>query len=210
MKTEQALANGAPPIVAILRGIGASEAIAIGEALVEAGIRLIEVPFNSPDPVGAIGAMAKALGDHAAVGGGTVVTPAQAQALADAGGTFMVSPNTDPAVIRRSLELGMDVLPGFLTPTEAFAAIGAGARDLKLFPGSVLGSSYVKAIREVLPASTRIWAVGGVGAANIAEFRSAGVFGIGVGGSIYKPGHDAATVGARARELVAAWTACGA
>lgn len=209
MKIEAVLADGAPPIAAILRGIGTSEAVAIGEALVEAGIRLIEVPFNSPDPVGAIGAMAEALGDRAAIGGGTVVTTAQAEALAGVGGTFMVSPNTDPAVIRRSLDLGMEVLPGFLTPSEAFAAIGAGARDLKLFPGSVLGSSYVKAIREVLPAGTRIWAVGGVGAANIAEFRSAGVFGIGVGGSIYKPGHDAATVGASARELVAAWSASG-
>lgn len=209
MKIEAVLADGAPPIAAILRGIGTSEAVAIGEALVEAGIRLIEVPFNSPDPVGAIGAMAEALGDRAAIGGGTVVTTAQAEALAGVGGTFMVSPNTDPAVIRRSLDLGMEVLPGFLTPSEAFAAIGAGARDLKLFPGSVLGSSYVKAIREVLPAGTRIWAVGGVGAANIAEFRAAGVFGIGVGGSIYKPGHDAATVGASARELVAAWSASG-
>lgn len=209
MKIEAVLADGAPPIAAILRGIGTSEAVAIGEALVEAGIRLIEVPFNSPDPVGAIGAMAEARGDRAAIGGGTVVTAAQAEALAGVGGTFMVSPNTDPVVIRRSLDLGMEVLPGFLTPSEAFAAIGAGARDLKLFPGSVLGSSYVKAIREVLPAGTRIWAVGGVGAANIAEFRAAGVFGIGVGGSIYKPGHDAATVGASARELVAAWSASG-
>lgn len=208
MKIEAILADGAPPIAAILRGIGAAEAVAIGEALVDAGIRLIEVPFNSPDPVGAIGAMAKALGDRAAIGGGTVVTPAQAEALAGAGGTFMVSPNIDLSVLSRSLQLGMDVLPGFLTPTEAFAAIGAGARDLKLFPGSVLGSGYVKAIREILPAGARIWAVGGVGAANIAEFRSAGVFGIGVGGSLYKPGHDAATVGAHARELVAAWSAC--
>lgn len=209
MNIEAALTDGAPPIVAILRGIGTSEAVEIGEALIEAGIRLIEVPFNSPDPVGSIGAMARALGDRAAIGGGTVTSPAQADALAGAGGTFMVSPNVDPAVMTCSIELGMDVLPGFLTPTEAFAAIGAGARDLKLFPGSVLGSGYIKAIREVLPAGTRVWAVGGVGAGNVAEFRSAGVFGIGVGGSIYKPGYDAATVGARARELVTAWSASG-
>lgn len=205
MKIDAVLAEGAPPIVAILRGIATSEAVAIGEALVETGIRLIEVPFNSPDPAGSIGAMAKALGGRAAIGGGTVTSPALAEMLADAGGTFMVSPNVDSAVISRSLELDMEVLPGFLTPTEAFTAIGAGARDLKLFPGSVLGSSYVKAIREVLPAGIRIWAVGGVGPANIGEFRAAGVFGIGVGGSLYKPGHDAATVGANARELVAAW-----
>lgn len=207
MKVEEVLAEGVPPIVAILRGIRTEEAIDIASSLVEAGVRLIEVPFNSPDPCGSIRAMVKALGDRAAFGGGTVTSTDLAEQLAAAGGTFMVSPNTDAAVIARSLELGMDVLPGFLTPTEAFAAIGAGARDLKLFPGSVLGSSYIKAVREVLPAEARIWAVGGVGVANVAEFRAAGVYGIGVGGSLYRPGDDAATVAARAASLVAAWKA---
>lgn len=207
MTIDDVLAAGAPPIVAILRGISTQEAVAVARALVDAGVKLIEVPFNSPDPAGSIAAMAQALGDRAAIGGGTVVSPALAETLAAAGGTFMVSPNVDPAVIARSLELGMDVLPGFLTPTEAFAAINAGATSLKLFPGSVLGSGYVKAIGEVLPKGTRVWAVGGVGPANVAEFRKAGVFGIGVGGSLYKPGDDAATVGARARALVAAWAA---
>lgn len=205
MKINAALTGEAPPIVAILRGIETAEAVEIGEALIEAGIRLIEVPFNSPDPAGSIRAMAKALGDRAAIGGGTVTTPELADTLADAGGTFMVSPNVEPAVIDRSLERGLDVLPGFLTPTEAFAALRAGARDLKLFPGTVLGSGYVRAIREVLSPGTRIWAVGGVGTANVGEFRAAGVFGIGVGGSLYKPGDDAVTVAAKARELVAAW-----
>lgn len=209
MKIEEALAGGALPIVAILRGIETHEAVGIGEALVEAGIQLIEVPFNSPDPAGSIHVMAEALGDRAAIGGGTVVDTALAETLAGAGGTFMVSPNVEPVVIARSMELGMEVVPGFLTPTEAFAAIAAGARDLKLFPGSVLGSGYIKAISEVLPKHTRLWAVGGVGTANIAEFRAAGVFGIGVGGGLYKPGFDAATVGAKARELVAAWKASG-
>ncbi|KHS44474.1 2-dehydro-3-deoxy-6-phosphogalactonate aldolase [Novosphingobium subterraneum] len=207
MKVEEVLAEGVPPIVAILRGIRTEEAVDIAASLVEAGVRLIEVPFNSPDPCGSIRAMVKALGDRAAFGGGTVTSTDLAEQLAAAGGTFMVSPNTDAAVIARSLELGMDVLPGFLTPTEAFAALGAGARDLKLFPGSVLGSSYIKAIREVLPAEARIWAVGGVGVANVAEFRAAGVYGIGVGGSLYRPGDDAATVAARAASLVAAWKA---
>lgn len=207
MKVEEVLAEGVPPIVAILRGIRTEEAVDIAASLVEAGVRLIEVPFNSPDPCGSIRAMVKALGDRASFGGGTVTSTDLAEQLAAAGGTFMVSPNTDAAVIDRSLELGMDVLPGFLTPTEAFAALGAGARDLKLFPGSVLGSSYIKAIREVLPAEARIWAVGGVGAANVAEFRAAGVYGIGVGGSLYRPGDDAATVAARAASLVAAWKA---
>ncbi|WP_062345158.1 2-dehydro-3-deoxy-6-phosphogalactonate aldolase [Novosphingobium sp. CCH12-A3] len=207
MKVEEVLAEGVPPIVAILRGIRTEEAVDIATSLVEAGVRLIEVPFNSPDPCGSIRAMVKALGDRAAFGGGTVTSTDLAEQLAAAGGTFMVSPNTDAAVIARSLELGMDVLPGFLTPTEAFAALGAGARDLKLFPGSVLGSSYIKAFREVLPAEARIWAVGGVGVANVAEFRAAGVYGIGVGGSLYRPGDDAATVAARAAFLVAAWKA---
>lgn len=207
MKVEEVLAEGVPPIVAILRGIRTEEAVDIAASLVEAGVRLIEVPFNSPDPCGSIRAMVKALGDRAAFGGGTVTSTDLAEQLAAAGGTFMVSPNTNAAVIARSLELGMDVLPGFLTPTEAFAALGAGARDLKLFPGSVLGSSYIKAIREVLPAEARIWAVGGVGVANVAEFRAAGVYGIGVGGSLYRPGDDAATVAARAASLVAGWKA---
>ena len=207
MKLDQILSEGAPPIVAILRGVETHEVVAIGEALVDAGVRLIEVPFNSPDPAGSIAALQSALGTRAAIGGGTVTSPALADTLAEAGGTFMVSPNTDPAVISRSFELGMDVLPGFLSITEAFTAYGAGARNLKLFPGSVLGSGYIKAIREVLPSDCRVWAVGGVGAANVAEFRSAGVFGIGVGGSLYKPGDSAETVGARAAAMLAAWSA---
>lgn len=207
MKIEDVLAQGAAPIVAILRGIQTHEAVEIGEALIDAGIRLIEVPFNSPDPAGSIGAMADALGDRAAIGGGTVIGAELAETLASVGGTFMVSPNVDPVVIKRSLALGMDVLPGFLTPTEAFAAVAAGASDLKLFPGSTLGSGYIRAIREVLPKHTRVWAVGGVGVANVAEYRAAGVFGIGVGGSLYKPGHDAVTVAANARSIVAAWHA---
>ncbi|MCJ2180214.1 2-dehydro-3-deoxy-6-phosphogalactonate aldolase [Novosphingobium album (ex Hu et al. 2023)] len=207
MTVDEALAAGAPPIVAILRGIQTGESAAIAEALVEAGVRLIEVPFNSPDPAGSIRAMAEAVGDRAAIGGGTVISTALAETLAQAGGTFMVSPNVDIQVLSRSRELGLDVLPGFLTPTEAFAAINAGARDLKLFPGSVLGSAYIKAIREVLPPQTRVWAVGGVGVSNVAEYRAAGAFGIGVGGSLYKPGLDAAAVGTRAHDLVAAWNA---
>ena len=197
MRLQDALDAGAPPIVAILRGIRTDESAEIAEALVSAGIRLIEVPFNSPDPAGSIAAMV----------GGTVVAKPMAEALAAAGGSFMVSPNIDPDVIARARELGLDLLPGFLTPTEAFAAVGAGARDLKIFPGSVLGSHYVKAVGEVLPADVRLWAVGGVGAANIAEYRAAGVFGIGAGGSLYRPGDDASAVAAKARALVEAWNA---
>jgi len=209
MIIEEALASGAPPIVAILRGIRTEESAPVARALVEAGIRLIEVPFNSPDPAGSIRAMVEAVGERAAIGGGTVTSPALAETLAEAGGSFMVSPNVDSAVLARARELGLDLMPGFLTPTEAFAAIGAGALDLKLFPGSVLGSAYIKAIREVLPPRTRVWAVGGIGVANVAEYRAAGVFGIGVGGSLYRPGNDAATVGVKAQELVAAWQSAG-
>ena len=137
MRLQDALDAGAPPIVAILRGIRTDESAEIAEALVSAGIRLIEVPFNSPDPAGSIAAMVDAVGEQAAIGGGTVVAKPMAEALAAAGGSFMVSPNIDPDVIARARELGLDLLPGFLTPTEAFAAVGAGARDLKIFPGSV-------------------------------------------------------------------------
>lgn len=207
MTLDEALEAGAPPIVAILRGIRTDECVEVAEALVDAGIRLIEVPFNSPEPAGSIAAMTAALGEHAAIGGGTVVSTGMAEALAAAGGRFMVSPNTERTVLARARELGLDLLPGFLTPTEAFAAIAAGARDLKVFPGSVLGSAYVKAIGEVLPADVRLWAVGGVGAANIAEYRAAGVFGIGAGGSLYRPGDSAAQVSSRARALLDAWKA---
>ncbi len=205
MTLDEALESGAPPIVAILRGIRTDECVEVAEALVDAGIRLIEVPFNSPDPAGSIAAMTAALGERAAIGGGTVVSTGMAETLVSAGGRFMVSPNTDPMVLARARELRLDLLPGFLTPTEAFAAIAAGAHNLKVFPGSVLGSAYVKAIGEVLPADVRLWAVGGVGAANIAEYRAAGVFGIGAGGSLYRPGDSAAQVGTRARALLDAW-----
>ncbi|WP_338466168.1 2-dehydro-3-deoxy-6-phosphogalactonate aldolase [Novosphingobium sp. ZN18A2] len=210
MRFEDAIEDGALPIVAILRGIETAACVAIAKALVDGGIRLIEVPFNSPDPVGSIRAIEQAVGTRAAVGGGTVTSLEKAEALAGAGGTFMVSPNVDPQIIARALALGLDVMPGFLTPTEAFSAITAGARNIKLFPGSVLGSSYPRALRDVLPPEVHVWAVGGVGAANVAEYVSAGIFGIGAGSSLFKPGDSAATVGAQATELVAAWRAAKA
>ncbi|MFA6124502.1 2-dehydro-3-deoxy-6-phosphogalactonate aldolase [Sphingomonas sp.] len=205
MTIDEALEAGAPPIMAILRGVRPDEAVGIGRALVATGVRLIEVPFNSPEPAASIAALADAIGDEAAIGGGTILTPAMVDQLADAGGRFMVSPNTDPAVIALAAVRGLEPLPGFLTPTEAFAAIGAGARQLKVFPGSVLGSAYLSSLRDVLPREVRLWVVGGVGVANLAEFRARGADGIGVGGSLYKPGDAAATVGKKAAALVSAW-----
>lgn len=209
MTIDEVLDGGAPPIMAILRGLRADEAIAIGRALVDAGVQLIEVPFNSPDAVVSIAAMVEALGGDCAIGGGTVLTPAMVEALAEVGAQFMVSPNSDPTVISHAVARGVEPVPGFLTPTEAFAALHSGARRLKLFPGSAFGAAYLSALRDVLPTDTALWAVGGVGAANLAEWRAKGVDGIGVGGALYRPGDDAVTVAARAAELVAAWAVAG-
>ena len=198
------LALKAPPLVAILRGIQPHEAIAIGAALVAAGVRLIEVPLNSPDPFASIAALQAEFGGTALIGAGTVLDLAAVEQLAATGARLMVTPNTNPAVIARGVELGLEPMPGFLTPTEAFAAITAGARRIKLFPATVQGPSYLKALREVLPKSCGVWAVGGIGTDNAAEWIAAGAEGVAAGGSIYKPGMTAAEVGERARELVVA------
>lgn len=205
MNVDDILAAGAPPIAAILRGIRPEEAVPIAEVLVEAGIQLIEVPFNSPEPLASIRAMQAAVGATALVGGGTVLTVEAAEALAAAGGCLMVTPNTDPAVIARAVALGLEPLPGFVTPSEAFQAIAAGARRLKLFPASALGTAHLKAIRDVLPRDVAMWAVGGTGADNLGEWLAAGAEGIGVGGALYRPGDTPATVRANAEMLVQAW-----
>ena len=210
MTIDRLLGAGAPPIVAILRGVRPDEVVQIGRALVDAGIVLIEVPCNSPDPFESIAALAQALGEIAAVGGGTVLDVADVDAIADVGGTLIVSPNTQADVIARAVALGLEPLPGFMTPSEAFAAIRAGARRLKLFPAGALGTAHLKAVREVLPRAIQTWAVGGAGARNLGEWTAAGASGIGVGGSLYRPGDSAAIVGARAAELVGAWRALSA
>ncbi|MES2159194.1 MAG: 2-dehydro-3-deoxy-6-phosphogalactonate aldolase [Pseudomonadota bacterium] len=207
MTMDDLLADGAPPIAAILRGIRPEEALDVAAALVEAGIRILEVPFNSPDPLDSIGAMQRAFGDVAMIGGGTVLSVESVDALHGVGGRIMVTPNTDPAVIARGAELGLELLPGFMTPSEAFAAIKAGARRIKLFPAARLGPAYVKAVKDVLPKHVGVWAVGGTGADTIGQWLAGGCEGIGVGGALYRPGDDAATVGQRGRELVAAWKA---
>ena len=149
------------PVVAILRGLEPREALAIGSALVEAGIRILEVPLNSPDPFNSIGQLARAFAGHATVGAGTVLTPEDVERVRDAGGQIVISPNTNRDVIRRTREAGLVSLPGCLTPTEAFAALESGAHAVKLFPGELVTPSVARAMAAVLPRGTRLLVVGG-------------------------------------------------
>ena len=205
MTIDEALGAGAPPIMAILRGVQPFEAVTVGQALVDAGIRLIEVPFNSPEPEQSIAALNDAFGRDAAIGGGTILTTHMVDALSAAGGRFMVSPNCNPGVIAHAVACGIEPVPGFVTPTEAFAATEAGARRLKLFPGSAFSPAYLSALRDVLPADTGIWIVGGVSEANFADWHAKGAAGFGLGGSLYRRGDDAVTIGQRAQKMIAAW-----
>ncbi|HZV58439.1 MAG TPA: 2-dehydro-3-deoxy-6-phosphogalactonate aldolase [Sphingobium sp.] len=194
-----------PPIVAILRGVQAHEIAAVAEALIAAGMRFIEVPLNSPDPLATIRRLTQVAGDRALCGAGTVLTPAMVDAVAEAGGRLIVTPNSDPTVIAHAVRRGLEVMPGFATPTEAFAAVGAGARRLKLFPAQSFGPTHLKAMREVLPHGTGIWAVGGVDTTTLGRWLDAGAQGVAVGSAIYRPGDGAQAVGRRAAELVEAW-----
>ena len=202
---DQLLDAGAPPVVSILRGVTSAEVVEIGAALVAAGIRIIEVPLNSPDPFASIEALQAEFGNEALIGAGTVLDAASVERLAQTGAKLMVAPNTGAAVIARAIELRLEPLPGFVTPSEAFAAIAAGASRLKLFPASSFGPAYLRALREVLPADIGVWAVGGVDDANLAEWIGAGAEGVALGGSLYRPGTSAADVAAKAMRVVAAW-----
>lgn len=205
MVAANGLAAQAPPIVAILRGVRPQEVVAVGRALTRAGIRIVEVPLNSPDALRSIENLAGALGDGALVGAGTVLTAADVDDVARAGARFTVAPNTDPAVIERALAHGLDAMPGVLTPTEAFAALAAGARHLKLFPAAAAGTGHLRALGEVLPAGCRVWAVGGVSADNLGQWRAAGAFGVAVGSALYRPGREPGDIYERAETLVASW-----
>ncbi len=192
------------PIVAILRGLKPDEAVPIGEALVREGIHILEVPLNSPDPLASIGALAKALAGRAIVGAGTVLDAGSVDAVADVGGEIVVSPNTDAAVIRRTRERGLVSLPGSFTPTEAFAALAAGAHAIKLFPGELVTPQSARGLAAVLPRSTRILVVGGVSPDTMKDWRDAPVQGFGIGSSLFKPGVTPDEIAGRAQTLAAA------
>ena len=195
------------PLIAILRGVRPEEVVAIATALIEAGFATIEVPLNSPDPLASIAALAEHFGDDALIGAGTVLTVAQAEAAAVAGARLLLAPNFDAAVVTKAKALRVAAMPGVATASEAFAALAAGADALKLFPARELGAATVAAWSPVLPAGTAIYAVGGVDETGFAPFVKAGVAGFGLGSSLYRPGDDAATVGARGARAVAAWRA---
>lgn len=192
------------PIIAILRGLTPTDALAVGEALIDAGIDRIEVPLNSPDPLESIRLMATAFAGRATIGAGTVLTVEDVARVADVGGRMIVSPNTNPEVIRETRRLGLESYPGVFTATECFAAIAAGATGLKLFPADQAGTVALRALRAVLPRDMPVYAVGGVGPNNFADWIAAGAQGFGIGSSLYKPGDSADQVGQRAREMVAA------
>ena len=193
------------PLIAILRGVNPIEAKDIAAVLIEAGITRIEVPMNSPSPLKSIEAMAKAFGDDAQIGAGTVITVETVLDVAKAGGKLIVSPNADPEVIVATKLAGLDSFPGVMTPTECFAALGAGADGLKIFPASLLGLDGLRAIRAVLPIGTQVYAVGGADHTNFAEWIGASANGFGIGSALYKPGFTPAEVATRAKAMVQAY-----
>jgi 2-dehydro-3-deoxyphosphogalactonate aldolase len=193
-------------IIAILRGVTPDEVISVGDALYAAGIRIVEVPLNSPDPFTSIAKLAKHFGTRMVVGAGTVLSVQDVNQLKETGGTISVSPDCNPETVARALELGLDPLPGVFTPTEAFTAIRAGAQHLKLFPAEVASPQTVKAWRAVLPKHIQVHAVGGVTPSNMSEWLACGVSGFGIGSSLYKQGMSLSAVSESATTLVKAWT----
>ena len=194
-------------IIAILRGVTPDEVLTVGDALHEAGIRIVEVPLNSPHPFNSISMLAKHFSGKMVVGAGTVLSVQDVNQLKESGGTISVSPDCNPETIARAIGLGLDPLPGVFTPTEAFAAIRAGAQHLKLFPAEVASPQTVKAWHAVLPKHIQVHAVGGVTPSNMAEWLACGVSGFGIGSSLYKQGMSIKAVSESAATLVKAWKA---
>jgi len=193
------------PLIAILRGITPPEAAPICAALINAGIDRIEVPLNSPNPFDSIKVMADAFSSNALIGAGTVLSTDEVGRVKQAGGKLIVSPNCDQRVIAATKAEGMQSWPGVMTPTECFMALKTGADGLKIFPASLIGPDGIKAIRAVLPTGTQVYAVGGAGPENFAEWMAASADGFGIGSALYKPGYTVADVTARAKDLVAAY-----
>jgi 2-dehydro-3-deoxyphosphogalactonate aldolase len=193
------------PLIAVLRGIKPAEAEEIGQALFDAGFRLIEVPLNSPEPLVSIERLSRHLGQHALVGAGTVTSVEAAHDVIQAGGRLIVMPHCDTAIIRAAKSAGAVVTPGIATPSEAFAALAAGADALKAFPAEMIPPSAVKAMLAVLPKATRILPVGGITPDTMAAYHAAGAAGFGLGSALFKPGMTAAAVSTQAARFVAVW-----
>jgi 2-dehydro-3-deoxyphosphogalactonate aldolase len=194
-------------LIAILRGIATAEIEAVGQALVEAGIRVAEIPLNSPDPFASIEKMAKAFKGELVVGAGTVLSVQDVNLLKAHGGQISVSPDCNEAVVARTKELGLEPVPGVFTPTEAFAAVRAGATHIKLFPAEAASPATIRAWRAVLPKHVKIYPVGGITPANMQGWVDAGAAGFGIGSNIYKQGATAANVAKAAKEFITAWRA---
>ena len=192
-------------LVAILRGVAPDAVLGIAEVLIDAGFKIIEVPLNSPQPIDSISRLSARFGAQALIGAGTVTTADDVTAVAAAGGRLIVMPHSDLAVIAAAKRAGLFVVPGIATPTEAFAALAAGADGLKLFPAEVLPAAVLKAMRAVLPPQTMVFPVGGITPTSMAEYRQAGAAGFGLGSALYKPGDGPAAVAAKAAAFVAAW-----
>jgi 2-dehydro-3-deoxyphosphogalactonate aldolase len=192
------------PVIAILRGIRPNEAESIGDALEEAGVVIVEVPLNSPDPLASIATLSRAFGDRMLIGAGTVMDTEKVAEVSEAGGRLIVTPHAELSVVRAAKQAGLFAVPGFFNPTEAFSLLKEGADAIKLFPAEVVGPPMLKAMRAVLPRDALVVPVGGIDSSNIAPWTAAGADGFGAGSSIYRPGDNARTVKEKAKSLIAA------